>query len=351
MSNRDFVHLLAAMTLALAAMFCGCCTRPAGTSAGPEATCQLAVLQTFCGGGEGGWDDLTADAQARRVYVARSTRVMVFDADSGAVVGEVADTPGVHGVAIVHERNLGFTSNGCEGMVSVFDTRTLQTTQKIKAGEKPDAILYDPFSKRVYVFNGGSGDATIIDPASLNAEPVTLPIGGKLEFAVSDGGGRVYVNVEDKNEVAVIDSRTQQVCARWPITPGEGPTGLAIDCQHRRLFAGCSNQKMIVLDADKGAVLAAVPVGSGVDGAAYDDMLHVVVIPNGRDGTLTVIGEQPDGKYPGLQTLPTAKGARTVRVDEKTHHFLLPCTLPATSGNEQGKFGLLVVGVPPQGHR
>jgi DNA-binding beta-propeller fold protein YncE len=321
------------------------CGKQAGMSGGQvDSDGQLVVLNTFIAGGEGGWDDLTVDARARRVYVSRATRVMVLDADKGTVVGEIADTPGVHGIAVVDDRNLGFTSNGRENMVSVFDLKTLKTLQKIKTGQKPDAILYDPFSKRVYVFNGGSGDATIIDPAALDKPPVTLAIGGKLEFGASDGAGHVYVNIEDKGEVVVIDAKAQKITARWPVAPGTEPSGLAIDRAHRRLFVGCANQKMIILDADKGARLGDPPVGSGVDGAAYDGHLKIAVCPNGKDGTLSVIREEPAGKFVVVQTVTTAQGARTVREDVKTHRFFLPCRVPATDGSGKPQFALLVVG-------
>lgn len=302
----------------------------------------LKVIKSFSGGGEGGWDYLTVDPQARRVYVSRGTRVMVFDADKGNVVGEVADLSGVHGIALAPEQNLGFATNGRDASVSVFDLKTLKVTQKVKAGQNPDAILFDPSSKKVYAFNGKSGDITIIDPAALDKAPATIAVGGKLEFGVADGAGHVYVNVEDKGEVVAIDTKEQKITARWPVAPGEEPTGLAMDVERRRLFVGCSNSKLIVVDADSGKVLASLAVGAGVDGVAYDAGNKLAVTSNGKDGTLSVVTEEPKGQFKVIQTLTTIKGARTVTNDPKTQRFLLPCNLPAEDGKTS--FGLLVVG-------
>ena len=300
----------------------------------------LQVLKTFNVGGPGGWDYITVDPDARRLYVSHATRVMVLDADQGKALGEIDDTPGVHGIAVVPEFNVGFTSNGKEGMLSVFDLKTLKMLRKVKAGQNPDSIIYDPASKKVFAFNGRSGDATIVDPAALDKAPVSLPIGGKLETGVADGAGRVYVNVEDKNEIVAIDSKAGKVLAHWPLAPGEGPTGLAMDREHRRLYSGCSNKMMVVLDADQGKVLATPPVGSGVDGSAFDPQLGLAASANGRDGTLTAVKEEPAGTFKVVQTLKTASGARTITSDPKTHRFYLPCNV-ATNG--QSEFSVLVV--------
>jgi DNA-binding beta-propeller fold protein YncE len=306
----------------------------APTGAGP-----LQVVQTFKVGGGGRWDYITVDPDARRLYVSHETRVMVLDADKGTPIGsgEIADTPGVHGIAVVPEFNVGFTSNGKEGMLSVFDLKTLKTLKKIKAGQNPDSIIYDPGSKKVFAFNGRSGDATMVDPAALDKAPVSLPIGGKLETGVADGAGRVYVNIEDKNEIVAIDSKAGKVLARWSITPAEEPSGLAIDVEHHRLYAGCGNKMAAVVDTGTGKVLATPAVGAGVDGAAFDAQLGLAAIPNGRDGTLTVIKEAPVGTFTVVQTLKTATGARTITSDPKTHQFYLPC-------NVQNEFSVLVVG-------
>ena len=311
---------------------------PAAGGAGP-----LAVLKSIPGDGNGGWDDLTVDPDGKRVYVSRATRVMVFDTEAGKLLGEVADTPGVHGIAVVPDRNLGFASCGRDGTVAVFDLKTLKVSKKVKAGKNPDGIIYDPASQRVFAFNHTGGDITIIDPAALDKEPNTLAVGGTLEFGVADGAGHVYVNVEDKSEVVAIDSKAQKVTAHWSVAPGDGPTGLAMDVAHRRLFAGCGNQKMIVLDADTGKVLASPAVGSGVDGAAFDPGMGLAVTSNGRDGTLTAVREGPAGQFAAVQTLATVRGARTVRCDPKTNRFCLPGNLPGEGGGP-ARFGLLVVG-------
>jgi DNA-binding beta-propeller fold protein YncE len=301
----------------------------------------LKVLKTFKVGGAGGWDYVTVDPDARRLYVSHGTRVMVLDADQGTAIGEIADTPGVHGIAVVPEYNLGFTSNGKESMLSVFDLKTLKTLRKVKSGQNPDSIIYDPASKKVFAFNGRSGDVTIVDPAALDKTPVTLPVGGKLETGVADGAGHVYVNVEDKNEIVAIDSKEGKVLAHWPLSPGEGPTGLAIDREHHRLYSGCSNKMMVVLDANQGKVLATPPVGSGVDGSAFDPQLGLAASANGRDGTLTAVKEDPAGTFKVVQTLKTANSARTITSDPKSHQFYLPCNI---SVNGQNEFSVLVVG-------
>jgi DNA-binding beta-propeller fold protein YncE len=326
------VIVLVGVSVASPSVFASAAQTAAPASAGP-----LKVLKTLPVGGPGGWDYLTVDPEARRLYMSHATQVMVLDVDKGTPIGAIADTPGVHGIALVPEHNVGFTSNGKEGALSVFDLKTLKTLRKIKAGQNPDSIIYDPASKKVFAFNGRSGDATIVDPAALDKAPVSLPIGGKLETGVADGAGRVYVNVEDKNEVVAIDSKAGKVLAHWPLAPGEGPTGLALDRAHHRLFSGCSNKMMVVLDADQGKVLATVPVGAGVDGAAFDSQLGLAAVPNGRDGTLTVVKEDPAGTFKVVQTLKTANGARTITTDPKTHQFYLPC-------NVQTEFSVLVVG-------
>lgn len=305
----------------------------------------LKVLASYAVGGQTRWDYVTVDADARRVYVANSTRIAVVDADTGKSIGEVADVAGAHGVAVVPELNLGFATGGKDGVVVVFDLKTLKETKRIKAGDKPDAILYDPASKKVFVFNHGSGDVTVIDPAALDAVPTMIPVGGTLEFGATDGAGRVFVNVEDKNEIVAIDSKTLKVLAHWPVGPGESPTGLAIDAARHRLFAGCGNEKMIVVDSESGKVVGAVPVGKGVDGVAYDAKLALAMTSNGKDGTLTASRETAPGTFEVIQTLTTIKGARTLAVDPKTQRVFLPCTVPTANG--PAVFGLTVAGPAP----
>lgn len=309
-------------------------------AAAPASPSGLHILKTFAIGGETRWDYITLDTEARRLYVPQSSRVVVLDADKGTLLGEVIDTPGVHGVALVADLHLGFSSNGKNNTVSVFDTRTFKTVKTIKAGQKPDAILYDSCSKRVLVMNGNSGDVTVIDPVQLDVLPPTIEVGGKLEYAVADGAGRVYVNVQDKNELVAINTETMNVIAHWPLAPGTEPTGLALDQVNRRLIIGCSNEKMVILDADTGKVAGTAPIGKGVDGAAWDARNKMALSANGRDGTLTVVQEDNPGHYAALKTITTLKGARTLVVDEPTGKVYLPCVVDT----DKKTFGVLVLG-------
>ncbi len=327
----------------LAGTLVGSVAAQAGQTEGTADAGPLQVLKTLKVGGTGGWDYLTVDLAARRLYVSHSARVMVLDLEQGTVVGEIPDTPGVHGIALVPERNEGFTTNGRDNTLTVFDLKTLKTLRKIPAGQNPDAITYDPLTKKVFAFNGRSGDVTIVDTTEPNQAPVTLPVGGKLESGVSDEAGHIYVNVEDKSEIVAIDSRENKVLAHWPIAPGEEPTGMAIDREHHRLFVGCGNRMMVVVDLEQDKVVATVPVGAGVDGIAFDATLGLIVTPNGRDGTLTAVKEEPAGTFKVVQTLKTARGARTITTDPKTHQFYLPCNV-TTNGTSE--FSVLVVGVP-----
>ncbi|MGH7145327.1 MAG: YncE family protein [Planctomycetota bacterium] len=312
---------------------------PDPVAAGAALTSPAPILL----GGEGHWDLLCIDPYARRLYLARSSRVMVVDLKTGKLAGELQGVDGAHGVALDLERDEGFASAGNLNQLLVFDLKTLTITHRIAVGDKPDAVLYDPFTRKVFCMNHAGGTVSIVDPAQPDAPPQTVEVGGTLELAASDGRGRVYVNVEDKSEVAVIDAAAGKVVARWPLTPGEEPTGLAIDPVHGRLFAGCHNQKMIVLDTTKGTVVGETPVGNGVDGIAWDAALAEVVVPNGKDGTVTVIRADPDGSYRVVQTLATAAGARTIGLNPVSHRFYLPCDVPAGEGGT-ATFGLIVVG-------
>jgi len=272
-------------------------------------------------GGEGGWDYLTLDAAARRLYITRATHVAVLDADTGATLGELADTPGVHGVALAPELGRGFTSNGRVSAVTIFDLKTLRALGQAKTGANPDAIVYDPASKRVFTFNGGSADATAIDAAS-GAVAGTIALGGRPEFAAADGAGRVYVNLEDKNELVALDSRRLVIAARWPLAPCTEPAGLAMDTRHQRLFVGCHNQMMAVVDAASGRIVATLPIGRGVDANAFDPDTSLAFSSNG-DGTLTVAREESPDKYSVVENVATQRGARTMALDTKTHNVFL----------------------------
>jgi YVTN family beta-propeller protein len=272
-------------------------------------------------GGEGGWDYLTIDAKARRLYISRSTHVMVVDADSGAVVGDIPSTPGVHGIAIDSDLNKGFTSNGRDSTVTVFDLKTLKAIKQIPVGKNPDAIIYDPASKRVFSFNGASSDTTAIDPQTETVMG-TIALEGRPEFAVSDGEGHVFVNLEDKSQIVELDARKLTVLNRWSLAPGEEPSGLAFDRKHRRLFSVCSNKLMIVVNADNGKVVTTLPIGSGVDAAGFDSETDLAFSSNG-EGTLTIVHEDSPEKFSVVESVTTQRGARTMTLDPKTHRVFL----------------------------
>src|SRR6476661_8670791 len=274
-------------------------------------------------GGEGGWDILTVDSAAKRLYVSHATKVVVVDLEKNAVAGEIADTPGVHGFIPVPELGRGFSTNGKENKSSVVDLKTLKTISKVETGANPDAFAYDAKRGEVYIFNHSGGSATVID--AKNAKVVaTIQLGGEPEFGVSDDAdGKVYVNLEDKSEVAVIDEAKHEVVARWPLAPGTEPTGIALDAAHHRLFSTCHNKMMEMVDTTNGKVVASVPIGSGVDGCAFDDATQLAFASCG-EGTTTIAKEEAPDKLTVLQTLKTAHGARTMALDPKTHRIYLP---------------------------
>lgn len=291
---------------------------PAVLSAAPPEAPGYRVAKKVEVGGEGGWDYLLVDTAARRLYVSRGTRVMVFDADTYASVGEIPDTAGVHGIAIAPDLSRGFTSNGRANSITIFDTKTLKTIAEVKVtGENPDAILYDPASKRVFAFNGRTANATVLDAAT-GAVAGTIALDGKPEFGAADGKGLSFVNIEDKNEIEVLDGAKLTVVKKFPLAPCEEPSGLAIDREHRRLFAGCHNKMMAVVDADSGKVVATVPIGEGVDANAYDPGTGLAFASCG-DGTLTAARGDGADKWSVAQTVTTQQGARTMALDEKTH--------------------------------
>jgi DNA-binding beta-propeller fold protein YncE len=336
------LHISLAVSLCLGLVAVAVDQRLAAEGSGEKGP-RFAVLQTIPLGGEGRWDYLCVDPGARRLYLPRTTHVQVVDLDKGKVVGDIPyiSTKGAHGVALAPEQNLGFISAGRDNHVVAFDIKTLKVTATIRTGANPDAILYDPASKHILSMNHTGGDITVIDPAALD-KTVTIPVGGTLEYAVADGAGHVFVCVEDKNEVVQIDSKANRVLARWSLAPGEAPTGLAIDLAHQRLFAGCGNQKMVVLDAKTGKVLATPAIGKGVDGVVYEPSLGVALSANGRDGTVSVVKETSPGKFETIQTLATRVGAKTIALDPRTHQALLPCNVPDGKGGQT--FGIVVVG-------
>ncbi len=303
-------------------------------------------------GGEGGWDYLTVDSAAQRLYVSHGTKVVVINLAKDQVTGEITNTPGVHGIAIAHDLGLGVTSNGREDKAGIVDLKTLQTLSKVDTGTNPDAMLYEPGRKEAYLFNGRGQSATVID-VKAGKVVVTIPLGGKPEFAEADpAAGRVYNNIEDKNEVAVIDTKAHQVVTNWPIAPGEGASGMAIDLKNHRLFLGCGGSKtMVMMDSAKGKVLASVPIGQGVDANAFDPGTGFAFASCG-DGTTTIAKEESPDKLTVVQTLETQRGSRTMALDPKTHKIYLAAAkfeAPA-EGQRRGKmvpdsFKILVYGM------
>ena len=274
-------------------------------------------------GGEGGWDILTIDSPVSRLYLSHATKVVVVDLNTNTVTGEIADTPGVHAFVAVPEVQRGFSSNGKESKSSVVDLTTLKTTSKINTGSNPDAVVYEPRHGEVYIFNHTGNSATVINSKTATVS-ATIPLGGTPEFAAVDqAAGRVYCNIEDKSDVAVIDADKHEVVARWSLSPGEEPTGIALDAAHHRLFAACHNKILVMLDTNTGKVIATVPIGAGVDGCAFDDVTQLAFTSCG-DGTTTIAKEETPQKLTVVETLKTEPGARTMALDPKTHRIYLP---------------------------
>lgn len=303
-----------------------CAALPALAGSAPGYT----LAHKFVLGGDGGWDALAYDPAGKRLFIARSTRVMVVDVDKSALLAEIPDTSGVHDIALAPELGKGFTSNGKENTVTVFDLKTLKETARIKVtGESPDAILYDAPTKRVFAFNGHSNNATVID-AVTGTVLATIPLDGKPEFAVADGAGHVYVNLEDKSELSVIDAAKAAVTATWSLAPCQEPSGIGLDVKHHRLFSGCDNKLMAVSDADQGKVVASLPIGEGVDGAGFDPGGQLAFSSNGADGTLTVIHEDGPDKYSVVETVTTQKFARTMTVGPDGSVYLVSADVHVT---------------------
>jgi YVTN family beta-propeller protein len=292
---------------------------PSGDSHGKTYVLQ----QEFALGGPGGWDYLTVDSAAGRLFIARSDRVLVMKTEDGSLAATIADTQGVHGIALAPDLGMGFTSNGRADSVTVFDLKSLAPTGTIAVtGHNPDAILYDGASRHVYTFNGRSQDISVIDPIKRSVI-ATLPAGGKPEFAATDEAGRIFFNVEDTSEMGVIDSSATKRTATWPLPGCEEPSGLALDTAHKRLFSVCGNGVLVVTDAASGRHVAEVPIGKGPDAAAFDAGRGLVFSSNGQDGTLTVIHEDDPDHYTVIGTVATQKSARTLALDSKTHRVYL----------------------------
>jgi YVTN family beta-propeller protein len=292
----------------------------------PACAADYKLLMEIPVGGAGGFDYLTVDPDARRLYVSHGTKAVVIDLEANKVVGEIADTPGIHGVAIATDLGIGYTSNGREAKASMFDLKTLATKQKVETGLNPDAILYEPGKQEIYTFNGRGNSATVIE-AKTGKVVATIPLSGKPETGVADPkAGRVYNNIETKNEIAVIDTATHTVVTNWPIAPGGEAAGMAIDLEHHRLFVGChlpeAKPVMEMLDSATGKIVASVPIGTGTDATAFDPGTQLAFSSCG-DGTVTIAHEDSPDKLTVVQTLTTARGARTMTVDSKTHRIYL----------------------------
>ncbi|MFI4868437.1 MAG: YncE family protein [Steroidobacterales bacterium] len=296
--------------------------------------------------GDGGWDYLSIDSAARRLYVAHGDHVDVLDIDHDTLIGRIADTPGVHGVAIAPELGRGFVSDGQASQASVFDLRSLATTSRVATGDGPDAIVYEPVRHEVYTFNGRGRSATVFDARS-GEVVATIALPGRPEAAVADpAAGRIYENIVDKDLIVAIDVRGHAIAEQWPIAPGEGAAGIDIDTVHHRLFVGCHNQRMLMIDAGDGHVLASVPIGRGVDANAFDPGTQLAFSSNG-EGSVTIAHEDSPQALSVVQTLLTQPGARTMALDPKTHRIYLatadrmpaPAALAAPPGQNGGAGG------------
>lgn len=311
-------------------------------AAAPAQDYQL--LRTLRLGGAGRWDFITVDGAAKRLYIPRSTHTMVVDSETGATLADIPGTNGVHGVALAPAQKLGFISCGKDNTVMVFDLTDFHVVKSLKTGLGPDHLIYDAGSGHVLSMNHKGGDITVIDPADLDAPTVTIQVGGALEVCACDGAGKAFVAVEDQSQVVALDTKANKVLARWPLAPGAEPTGVALDVARHRLFVGCANEKVVVVDTQTGLVIGTAPVGKGVDGAAYDAKAGLAAIPNGKDGTLSVVKETTPGRWELVQTLKTVVSARTIDLDPATGRFYLPCNLPDGQGGTT--FGVAVVGRP-----
>ncbi|MEO7310202.1 MAG: YncE family protein [Chitinophagaceae bacterium] len=268
----------------------------------------------------GGWDYLATDPGANKLYVSHGTQVNILDKTTGDSLGVIENTTGVHGIAFDDALGKGYTSNGRLNNVSVFELKTGKVLSQIATGENPDAILYDEFSKKVITCNGRGKDLTVIDPVTEKVV-ATIPMGGKPETAVTDNAGKLYVNVEDKNEIVVVDIVKFEVLSHWTLSPAEGPTGLAIDRQSKRLFAGC-DKLLVVMNAETGAIVSKLPIGDGCDGVAFDPASKTIFTSNG-EGTMTVVKEVSPSEFKVMENVVTKKSARTITLDEKTHKIYL----------------------------
>lgn len=338
------------LTTIFAAVFGSATVAAAGMPRMLGGTPKFEVKKKVTLGGEGGWDYLKYDPDGKRLFVSRGTHTIVVDAASLKQTGDIPNTNGVHGIALAPEFGKGFISDGRDNQVTVFDLKSLKETATVKTGENPDAIMYEPLTKRVFTMDGRSNQATAIDAATNKMEG-HVPLAGKPEFAVADGRGVVFVNIEDKSEMQAFDAKTLKVLHTWTMGKCDSPSGLAMDAKRRRLFAGCDNKEMAILDADTGKVLAEPAIGEGVDACRFDPGLNLAFSSNGRDGNLTVIKEEGGDKFTVVQNLDTEKGARTMALDQKSHTiYTVTAKFGAIPAGQRrpsivpGTFELIVVG-------
>lgn len=324
----------------LAAFYISCLAQKTG----------IHLLNTFHIASAGGWDYVALQPNSNKLFVSHGTQVNILDKTTGDSLGIIPNTTGVHGIAFVPSLHKGFTSNGRLNNLTVFDLLTNAVLSQIAVGENPDAIFYDEFSKKIITCNGRSKDLSIIDPVTQKVV-ATIPVGGKPETAVSNNAGKIYVNIEDKNEIIVVDAVSFLVEKRWTVAPGEAPTGLAYDAKTKRLFAGCSDNKLLmVLDAVNGNIISKITIGDGCDGVAFDPALQYIYASNG-EGSLSVIKEITADKFEVIENIVTKKSARTICIDEATHKIYLPAAdlNPAEKPGDRpkmipGTFQILVLG-------
>lgn len=273
-------------------------------------------------GGEGGWDYLYADSEGRRLYVSHGDQVEVIDMDSHQAVGIIKDTKGVHGIYVASDLGKGFITNGKANTVTIFDLKSLKSLSEVKAGENPDALLYDKFSRRAFIFNNDSKDITVIEGATGNVVS-TFSVGGNPEAGVSNGKGLIFVNVEDTNELVAFDAKTLSIKYKWSLSPGEEPNGVVLDVESSRLFSACrKSQSLLMLDASSGKIITQVPIGKGVDGVVFDNSQQLIITSNG-EGSLTIVHEDSPKAMSLVETVTTEPGARTIALDSKTHHVFV----------------------------
>jgi hypothetical protein len=320
----------------------------AAVAAPPPGSSGYHVIKTVSVPGDDGWDYVAVDSDARRVYISHGTHVVVMNADTYAIEGDIPDTPGVHGIAIASDLGRGFISSGRANTATIFDLKTLKTIGTVKTDANPDAIAYDSVSKRFFTFNGRGKNATVLNAAD-GAVVGAIPLGGKPEFAVADGKGKMFVNNEDTSDLIELDTKKLVETHRWPLAPCKSPSGLALDAKSRRLFSVCDEKVMSVVDADSGKVVATPTICDGPDAAAFDPATNFAFASCG-DGTLTVIHEDSADKFTVIDNVPTKKSARTMGLDLKTHNIFLPAADfdPPAPGERRGKmkpgsFVILVV--------